>query len=166
MTRPIVAVAGLAAVYALMLVSVDPVDVATGALIASLLLLGLRRFLRLGGDGAWGPADFLRGFARLPAFAAVVTGDTIRGTWDVALVVVGLRPADRSGVVEIPFDGRTPAGAVVSGLTATISPGEVLIDIDEQRRVILLHVLDARDPDAIREKHRHRYERWQRGVAP
>lgn len=166
MTRTILAVAGLAAVYALMLVSLDPVDIATGALIASLVLLGLRRFLRSAGDRTWGPMELVRRTARLPGFAAVVMADTIRGTWDVTLVVVGLRPADRSGVVEIPFDGRTPSGAVVSGLTATISPGEVLIDVDEQRRVILLHVLDARDPDAIRAKHRDRYERWQRGVAP
>lgn len=166
MTRPLVGVAVLAAVYALMLVSSDPLDVLTGALLAALVLAGLRRFLDPGRHEQWGPVELARRLARLPGFAAVVTLDTIRGTWDVALVVVGLRPMDRAGTVEIPFDGRTPTGVVVTGLAATISPGELLIDIDEDREVIVMHVLDARDPDAVRDKHRRRYEHWQRGVAP
>jgi multicomponent Na+:H+ antiporter subunit E len=166
MTRFLVAVVALCAVYALVLVSLDPVDLATGALIASLVLLGLRRFLSPGQHGSGGPLALLRQLAGLPAFVAVVALDTIRGTWDVALVVLGARRQDRAGIVVIPFDGRTPSGAIVSGLAATVSPGELLIDVDETRGLILMHVLDARDPDAIRDRYRWRYERWQRRVAP
>lgn len=166
MTRTLAAVAALTAVYVLMLVTADPVDMATGVVIAALVLLGLRRFLRADRGGAWSAGELPRRLAALPGFAAVVALDTMRGTWDVALVVLKVRPLPPSGLVEIPFDGRTPAGAVVTGLTATISPGEVLIDIDEERSMIVMHVLDASDPDAVRDKHRRRYERWQRKVAP
>lgn len=166
MTRMLSAVVGLAAIYALMLASLDPVDLVTGALLAFLVLTGLRHFRAPGRREGLGPLALARRLARLPAFAAVVALDTVGGTWQVALVVVGLRPLDRAGTVEIPFDGRTPTGAVVSGLAATVSPGELLLDIDEERELILMHVLDARDPDAVREKYRRRYERWQRKVAP
>lgn len=166
MTRFLAAVAALAGVYALMLVSSNPIDLATGALLASLVLLALRRFRPTGELADWGPLELVRRLARAPAFAAVVTLETLRGTWEVTLVVLGRRPADQAGIVEIPFAGRTTTGAVVSGLTATISPGEFLIDVDEERRCIVMHVLDARDPVAVRAKHQQRYERWQRGVAP
>lgn len=166
MSRALVAVVSLAAVYVLMLVSLDPVDVATGVLLAVAVLTGLGRFLAADRLGDARPAGVLRRLAAVPGFAAVTVLDTVRGTWDVALVVLALRPLRRSGIVAIPFEGRTRSGAIVTGLTATLSPGEFLIDIDEERGVILMHVLDASDPDAVREQYRHRYERWQRKVAP
>jgi multisubunit Na+/H+ antiporter MnhE subunit len=54
----------------------------------------------------------------------------------------------------------------VSALTATLSPGEVLVDVDLEKGVMYLHVLDASDPDAVRAAHAELYDRHQRKVIP
>ena len=46
------------------------------------------------------------------------------------------------------------------------APDEVPIDVDEQRRVLVVHLVDASDPAAVRARHRRTYERRQRRVAP
>jgi len=66
----------------------------------------------------------------------------------------------------VPIGERTTSGVAVSALTTTMSPGEVLVDIDWERGVMLIHVLDARDPDAVRARHLRFYERYQRRVFP
>jgi multisubunit Na+/H+ antiporter MnhE subunit len=48
----------------------------------------------------------------------------------------------------------------------TLSPGSVLVDIDWQRRDMLLHVIDASDPDAVRADLERFYDRYQRRVFP
>jgi multisubunit Na+/H+ antiporter MnhE subunit len=53
-----------------------------------------------------------------------------------------------------------------TALALTLSPGEVLVDIDRSRGVMLVHVIDAHDPDAVRARHDHFYRRYQRGVFP
>jgi len=84
----------------------------------------------------------------------------------VALVVLGRRPLDCPGIVAIPIEERTPIGVAVAALAFTLSPGDVLIDVDEEEQVMLIHVLDASDPEAVRARHRNFYERWQRRAFP
>jgi multisubunit Na+/H+ antiporter MnhF subunit len=38
----------------------------------------------------------------------------------------------------------------VTALAASLSPGSVLVDIDWDRRDLLMHVIDASDPDGVR----------------
>jgi multicomponent Na+:H+ antiporter subunit E len=163
-TRVATAVVLVAAVYLLALASLDPVDVATAFVMASILLFALRRFL-LGRPGEPGPGLLAR-IVAFPLFAAAVIRDMTVGTWDVALIVLHLRPLRSPGIVAIPFGERTQVGAAVSALVATISPGELLVDIDRERRVMLLHVIDATDPDEVRRRHQVFYERFQRRVFP
>lgn len=164
MTRVALSLVLVAATYVLMLASADPVDLATGAVVAGVLLVGFRRFL-FASRPSPGPALARRALA-FPAFAAAVVHDVTRGTWDVALIVLHLRPLREPGIVAVPFGDRTPAGVTVSALVATLSPGEFLVDIDHERRAMLLHVIDASDPDEVRERHERFYRRFQRKVFP
>lgn len=159
-----VAIASLAGVYLLTLASLDPLDIATAVAVATALLYGLRRFA-ITGPPLPG-AEVARRALRLPAFVLVVLREIVVGTWDVALVVVGLRPLARPGIVQIPIGERTTNGVAVTALAITLSPGELLVDVDWQRRVMLVHVIDARDPDGIRERYQRIYERYQREVFP
>ena len=164
MNRVVLALALLTVAYALALASFDPWDVALGIGASALTLLIFRRFLF--GDGP-APIDGLtRRALGFPRLAWHVLVDITVGTWRVASVVLHLRPLEHPGIVAIPLGDRTELGVVVSAFAATLSPGEYLVDIDWEGRRLLMHVLDAGDPDAVRARFADFYERSQRGVFP
>lgn len=155
---------GLALLYVLTLASEDPVDVATGVLLGTVLVILLGSRLRLAPEpGAVTSAQRVVWFA---PFVAAVLADILQGTWDVALRVLHLRHVARPGVVRIPIGERTAHGVGVSALATTLSPGTVLIDVDWDRGDLLLHVIDASDPDQVRERLQRFYDRYQRRVFP
>ncbi len=151
-------------IYGLTLASFEPWDLAAGATLSAVLLVGLRRFL-LAAEGGRRP-PVLRRLAGFPRFALATAREVTLGSWQVTLAVTGLRPLACPGIVAVPIGERTPAGVAASALAATLSPGEVLVDVDEERGVLLMHVLDASDPDAVRERYARFYERYQRQVFP
>jgi multicomponent K+:H+ antiporter subunit E/multicomponent Na+:H+ antiporter subunit E len=164
MTRPLRVAVGLGLVYALTLTSDDPVDLATGIGIGAVLVVLLGSRLRLGPGGHLPPlAARVLWFG---PFAGAVLADVLQGTWDVTLRVLHLRRLERPGMVRIPIGDRSERGVAVSALATTLSPGSVLIDVDWQRRDLLLHVIDASDPDAVRERLQRFYDRYQRRVFP
>jgi multisubunit Na+/H+ antiporter MnhE subunit len=106
----------------------------------------------------------LRSFAAFFPFAGAVVRDVVEGTWEVALVTLHFRPLVSPGIVKVPVGERTSTGVAVSALVTTLSPGAFLIEANED--FMLLHVIDAADPDAVREKHEDFYQRYQRKVFP
>jgi multicomponent Na+:H+ antiporter subunit E len=164
MTKRVIAGLLLVAVYLLALASVDPLDALVGAVLAAGLVLGLGGLLFPGGEVRAGEA-VRRAIAFVP-FVAVILRDITVGTWEVALVVLHVRPLERPGIVAVPIGSRTRTGVAVTALVATLSPGEFLVDVDWERKQMLLHVLDATDPDAVRARHETFYRRWQKPVFP
>jgi multisubunit Na+/H+ antiporter MnhE subunit len=144
----------LTGVYLLSLGSLNPLDAAEGLVLATALSLGLRGRL----EGPHGAGSSLAG--RVAAFPLLVGGllvDVLRGTWDVALRVLGLRPVECSGIVLVPIGERTQLGVAVTGLLA---------EVDPERQAMLFHVIDAHDPDAVRDHLDRFYQRYQRRVFP
>jgi multicomponent Na+:H+ antiporter subunit E len=162
MIRRLPAVLVLTAVYALMLASADPADLLVGAGLSAALV------------GAFG--DVLPGRGVLPtrrlagrapaavALLAIVLRDIVVGTWRVTLTVLGLRSA-RSGTVVIDVSDRSHAGTLAEALLVSVTPGEIAVDIDLAEGRLVVHVLDAGDPDAVRAAHAELYRR-QRRVLP
>lgn len=163
MVRLVLPLLLLTLVYALVLGSFYPADLALGAFLSGVLLVALRHFV-LPGEPA--PSGVLGRVAGFFPFAAAVARDVAVGTWEVSLVTLHLRPLGRSGIVAVPIGGRTETGVAVSALVATLSPGEVLVDVDRGRGVMLIHVIDAADPGEIRRRHEEFYRRYQRRVFP
>ena len=164
MTRLAGGAIGLGVIYALTLASADPVDLATGALLGALLVALLAPRLRPAPDGAGVSAA-----QRIVWFGPLVgaaLADVLQGTWAVALRVLHLRPLSRPGVVRVPIGERSPRGIAVSALVTTLSPGSVLVDVDFERGDLLLHVIDASDPDGVRDRLQRFYDRYQRRVFP
>jgi multicomponent Na+:H+ antiporter subunit E len=95
-----------------------------------------------------------------------VAAEIVRGTWDVALRVLHLRPVEHPGIVLVPIGERTEVGVAVTGLLVGLSPGSLLLDVDTERQVMLFHVIDAGDPDAVRTQLDRFYQRYQRRVFP
>ena len=165
MTRGILALAGLVAVWLLTLASASWEDALIGAALGGAVGLGLRPPPIRPRRAAPGPTTLSRLIAA-PALLAVVVADIVHGTWDVALRVLGLRPLDRPGIVLIPIGDRSEFGIAVTGLLFGLSPGSVLLEVDEERRTMLWHVIDARDPEAVRARFEDMYQRHQRRVVP
>jgi multicomponent Na+:H+ antiporter subunit E len=156
--------AALAAIYALVLSSFDPWDLATGFGLGLAILLGFRRFLLV--DSPLPAGTVLRRTLAFVPFALAVVYEITVGTWTVALIVLGLRPLRQPGIVEVPIGPRSPIGVAVTGLAITLSPGSFLVDIDWEEAVLLIHVIDASDPAAVIANIQRFYTRYQRQVFP
>jgi multisubunit Na+/H+ antiporter MnhE subunit len=149
--------------YLLVLGSFHPWDIAAGVIISCALLLFARRFVF---DFEPAAPNFLKRFLYFWPFAAAVVWDITKGTWEVALITLHLRPLVSPGIVAIPIGKRTPTGVAVSALATTLSPGTFLVDVDRERQVMLIHTMDASDPDRVREDHQEFYRRYQSRVFP
>jgi multisubunit Na+/H+ antiporter MnhE subunit len=162
--RALFCVALLTLVYALVLASFHPWDLAIGAALSCALFLAARGYLF--GDKPDAPWSALGRVAAFVPFAAAVVRDVLVGTWEVALVTLHLRPLDRPGIVAVPIGERTPTGIAVTALVMTLSPGEFLVEVDWERRAMLMHVIDASNPEKVRAAHERFYSRYQRKVFP
>ena len=120
-------VALLAAVYLLTLGSTHPLDLALGLVLAAALTAGLRGRLRPP-QGHGVPPLPVR-LAACPLLAGAVLAEIGRGTWDVGLRVLGLRPLEGPGVVLVPIGERSPQGVAVTGLLVGLSPGSMLLEL-------------------------------------
>ena len=170
MTRYVTAILMLTLVYALALASFHPWDLLFGAGLSAALLFASRRFVFDADGTALRPAG--RGLTLLGRvvafvpFAAVVFRNILAGNVEVTLVTLGLRPLLRPGIVAVPVGDRTPTGVAVWAVVTGLPPGSFFVDVDRERGVVLIHVLDARDPEAYREEQEDFYRRYQSKVFP
>ncbi len=167
--RYVPAVVALTLVYALVLASFHPWDLLIGAGLSAALLFSFKRIV-FETDSDSGPTGrrpgLLRRVVAFVPFCLAVFWDILAGTWEVALVTLHLRPLKSPGIVAVPIGDRTPTGVAVWALVTTLPPGSFFVDVDRGRGVALIHVIDARDPEAVREQHRDFYRRYQRKVFP
>jgi len=164
MTRYVVAIVGLTLAYALALGSFHPLDLLFGAGLSAVLVFVSRRFVFEAGPG--GGPSFLRGVAAFVPFSFAVFWEIVVGTWEVTLVTLHLRPLKSPGIVEVPIGERTPTGVAVWAVVTGLTPGTFFVDVDRERGVVLIHVIDAGAPEAFRREQQDFYRRYQRGVFP
>ena len=156
----VVRAAGLAGIYLLSLSSIELGDVLIGAVVGLVAAIALRphRMHRSAADRAT-PIAWVRAFVGM-------IGETLRemivGSWRVVRFCLG--DAASPGFVEIPRNGRSRQSVALWGVLTGEAPDEVPIDVDEARDVLIVHLVDASDPDAVRARHLRAYERWQRRV--
>lgn len=87
--------------------------------------------------------------------------DIMKGTWQVVKVSLGIEPLRRPGIIKYPIPTKSHYGAAPVGYFITLSPGSFLVDIDWDENVLLVHVLDASDPDALRRDAEKYYRLWE-----
>lgn len=154
----------LTLVYALALASFDPWDLALGVVLSSTLLYFSRSFVF--GEGRTGGPGLLRRILAFFPFAGVIVWEIIKGTLEVTLITLHIRPLGTSGIVEVPFGERTQMGLAVWAIATGLPPGSFFVDLDQERKVALVHLLDASDPEAFRQQQADFYDRFQRHVFP
>ncbi len=153
----------LTLVYLLVLGSFAPWDIAIGVVISAALILITRKFSFREKPSS---SNLLSRFLHFWPFVVAEVWSIITGTWEVALVTLHLRPLVSPGIVAVPIGERTPTGVAVSAQCTTLSPGTFLVDVDWEQGVMLIHALDASDPDQVRREHQEFYDKWQRKVFP
>ncbi|MDP1965303.1 MAG: Na+/H+ antiporter subunit E [Reyranella sp.] len=89
---------------------------------------------------------------------ATVLFDIVVANWQVARRVLG--PLDRlhPRFIEVPLDLEDNFIATILGSIVSMTPGTVSVDIDQERRLLLVHALDAEDPEALIRAIKARYE--------
>jgi len=164
MTRYVATIAGLTLAYALALGSFHPLDLLFGAGLSAALVVASRRFVF--GDEPGERPSFLRRVVAFVPFSLAVFREIVAGTWEVTLVTLHLRPLKSPGIVAVPIANRTPTGVAVWAIITGLPPGSFFVDVDRDREVVLIHIIDAGDPEAFRRKEEDFYCRYQSKVFP
>lgn len=150
--------------YAAMIGGFQPWDLALGTLVAAATVFGFRSHLLRGDPPS--ALVLLRRLIFVPPLVGYMLWDIVRGTWQVATYSLRLRPLDHPGIVAVPMGDRTGFGVTMSGFLVSVSPGTFLVDLDWDQRVMLIHSIDASDPESVRSAHQSFYRRFQRHVFP
>jgi multicomponent K+:H+ antiporter subunit E len=78
----------------------------------------------------------------------------------VARIVLFKRNADRQpNWVTVPLDLKTPEAITMLAGTITMTPGTLSADVSSEGHALLVHCLDAPDPEAVRDEIKNSYER-------
>lgn len=90
--------------------------------------------------------------------AVIVLFDIVVANWQVARRVLG--PLDRlhPRFIEVPLDIEDNFVATILGGIVSMTPGTVSVDIDQERRLLLVHALDVEDPETAIRTIKARYE--------
>lgn len=98
--------------------------------------------------------------AKMMTYVALVMWDIVVANVEVAWIVLTKRNADmRPNWVVIPLDLLSPEAITILAGTITLTPGTVSADLSDEGHSLLVHALDADDPDAVRDEIKVRYER-------
>jgi multisubunit Na+/H+ antiporter MnhE subunit len=158
MTRVLIQALTLMGIYLLVLTSAKPGDAVVGFVLGIVLAVALRP--RLAGRRPAAPG--LPGLVALGPVLLSTAFEMVRGSWRTARFCLGR--GGRPGFVEIPRAGRSRHGVALWGVLTGEAPDEVPVDVDEERDVLIVHLVDASDPDAVRDRHRRAFESAQRKV--
>ena len=159
MTGVILRIAGLTSIYLLVLTSLAAGDVLVGGLVATLIVAASRARL---GHRAHPPRP--QWLAGLVAMVLVTGRDMVVGTARVVRYCLG--SDSDAGFVEIPRGDRSRRGVALWGVLTGEAPDEYPVHVDDARHVMIVHLIDASEPDAVRERHATARARWQRHVVP
>ena len=106
-----------------------------------------------------------REFARIgrlrgvPKMACVLALDIVRSNIVVALQVLGPERKITPGFIWVPLDIGNIHGIAALTSIITLTPGTVSSALSDDRRYLLVHVLNLSDPDAVIEHIKRRYEK-------
>lgn len=160
MTGVLLRAAGLTAIYLLVMTSLDPGDIVVGAALGLMIAFVLPHHgASRGSADRVGPIEWIGAFTGMLVETA---REMIVGSWRVVRFCLGA-PAS-PGLVEIPRNGRSRQSVALWGVLTGEAPDEVPVDVDEERDVLIVHLVDVGDPDAVRARHERAYQRWQRRV--
>jgi multisubunit Na+/H+ antiporter MnhE subunit len=149
---------GLTSIYLLVMTSVAPGDLLVGGLLGLAVALTVRPE-----DPTERAAPSWAQVGALFSAFARTAAEMVRGSWRVVRFCLGA-PAD-PGFVVIPREGRSRREVALWGVLTGEAPDEFPVDVDEERDELIVHLVEAGDPDSVRGRHRRaRSERMRRAA--
>ncbi len=133
---------------------------ATWTLNSLLFGLGLGLIIPFVTQPYWPNRPRLRAPLKIAEYILVVLWDIVIANTIVARIVLFKPNADRKPAwVTIPLELKTPEAITMLAGTITMTPGTLSADLSSEGHALLVHCLDAPDPDAMRDEIKDRYER-------
>lgn len=140
----------LTAVWLLLNNSLAPGHLLLGALLGWLIPLFTLKF--------WPETVRIRQPRVLLHFLGVVLFDIVIANLAVARLILGRPSRLRPAFIEVPLVLESDLAISLLANTICLTPGTVSALLSEDRRVLLVHALDAPDPAAVRDQIKSRYE--------
>lgn len=81
-------------------------------------------------------------------FLLIYLREILKSTVRIGALVVTPRPRLRPRFVEMPLDLRDGFPRFLLACLITMTPGSLTVAMDPERGVIVVHLIDAPDPDA------------------
>ncbi|MGR3460212.1 MAG: Na+/H+ antiporter subunit E [Roseovarius sp.] len=107
----------------------------------------------------WPNRPKLSSLLRIVEYIFIALWDICVANVQVAYVILFKSNANTHPAwISIPLDLRSPEAITVLAGTITMTPGTVSSDVAADGRSLLVHCLDAPDPDAVRDGIKARYE--------
>ncbi|MGR3616457.1 MAG: Na+/H+ antiporter subunit E [Paracoccaceae bacterium] len=107
----------------------------------------------------WPDRPTLRNPVKIVEYILVVLWDIVMANITVARIVLFKPNAQRSPAwINVPLDLRSPEAITVLAGTITMTPGTVTADLSAEGHALLVHCLDAPDPEAVCDEIKQRYE--------
>lgn len=108
----------------------------------------------------WPDRPKLRNPLMMAEYVIVVLWDIVVANVAVARIILFKRNEDmRPAWICVPLELTSPEAITVLAGTITMTPGTVTAMLAADHRCLLVHCLDADDPDAVRDDIKSRYER-------
>ncbi|WP_291727300.1 Na+/H+ antiporter subunit E [Leisingera sp. F5] len=108
----------------------------------------------------WPNRPKLRRPLKIAEYILVVVLDIVQANIIVARIVLFKPNANRRpNWITIPLDLKTPEAITALAGTITMTPGTLSADVSDEGHALLVHCLDAPNPDAVRDEIKQRYER-------
>jgi multicomponent K+:H+ antiporter subunit E len=96
----------------------------------------------------------------LVAYVLIVLWDVVLSNFHVARLVLFRRGESlKSRFVTVPIELQSAEAIAILSATITMTPGTVTADLSSDGSKLLVHCLDAEDPDAVVAGIKSRYER-------
>ncbi len=137
-------------------------DIGWGALVVATAWLVFRRMsdfplsLPPGRAGPWlrALAAYLFGYVAL---------ESVRSTFRVFAKVLDPQLDLQPAILAVPVPGASRAGLILLAYGISLTPGQQLVDLDEEARVLYVHFLDAPDLEEARRSILDFYHRYLEG---
>jgi multicomponent K+:H+ antiporter subunit E len=108
----------------------------------------------------WPDPSRMRNPRMILEYILVVFWDIVVANVQVAYLILFKRNDQlQPAWVRVPLDLRRPEAISALAGTITLTPGTVSCDLSSEGHSLLVHCLNAPDPDAVRDEIKQRYER-------
>ncbi|MDX1388879.1 MAG: Na+/H+ antiporter subunit E [Acidobacteriota bacterium] len=141
----------LAIVWALLAGSIDLANLVVGFVLGFILLWLVKPML--GGTG------YFRRIPEAVRFVAFFVKELVIANVMVARDVLAVRPKRRPGVVAVPLDAKTDTEITLLSIVVLLTPGTLVIDVSEDRRVMYIHAMFLESPEALCAEIKEGFER-------